>query len=553
MRLRTRLALAVVLAALPLGAATVVLRIDLERRRLEQVLREFAVTVMERGGREACEADPATFPRPLDGPPRRRGGPLSGRPAEGFSGWPPPGPGAGPRGDGPRPERPRADDPLGSDPFGPGPRGDRPPPPGGEDAGPPPRGPDAGQARGGGGETAPPAAAPPPPARDTKRRFWAYEPDFHSANPKAPPVHPDLVRALEEGSDVASRRYTDGDAAGHEALVRMAWDTGPAAFVLVRREEAPREADVLEPWIAGALVGGGVLIAVFLAAGPVVRRIRRLEDDVRAAARQTYARPVTVTGDDEIAALATAFNDAAEVVRARVADLEAREETLRRFVADTTHDVMTPLTVLQGHLSTLRDAVAGGAAATRDAARDALREVDYTTSLLANLAAAAKLEGGASSFTLHAVDLNELVARVAARFGPVAAAQDVELNHSVPEEAIAVTGDVTLLEQAIGNVVQNAVRYNRVGGHVALVLRTEPAGRFSVRVTDDGPGVPGGRIEALEERGVRGDAARTRAPDGHGIGLDIVRGVCARHGIELEFRTPAGGGLEVVFSGPARL
>ena len=485
MRLRTRLAVSVLAAALPLAVAVTWARHDLTRRRVEQVLREFAVTRMESGGRALCEAAPAAFPPPPPPPPRDPSAPPP----------PPPPPEVGPM-----PGAVRSSD-----------------------------------------------AADP---EETRTAYWAYDPTFVSANPAAPAVAPALTAALQGGDDVAVRRIALPRGPGFEALVRMPWDDGPCAYVLVQRTGPRVGGSATEALAPGLLVAGGVLVAVLLASGPVVRRIRRLETEVRRSAAARYDTPVTVDGDDEVADLARAFDEAAAAVREHVADVESREGALRDFVANTTHDVMTPLTVLAGHLDALRPAVAAGDDAARQALRDALTEVDYTTSLVANLAAAAKLDAGARGVATHDVDLVALVERVAARHRPLARARDVELNDATPPQPVTTRGDVTLLEQAVGNVVQNAVRYNRAGGHVALVLRTA-AGRFEIRVVDDGPGVPAAELPSLTRRGYRGSDARTRTESGRGLGLDITREVCERLGLELRFAEAAEGGLAVCVSGPA--
>jgi signal transduction histidine kinase len=483
LRLRPRLAAAVLAAALPLAGAVVWLRTDLERSRVADVLREFAVARMEAGGRERCEADPASFPQPARAP------------------------------------RP------------PGPTAPSPPVPFGT-------------------STAPPAEplAPPPLPEDAERtRFWAYGPAFSSANPAAPTLDDSLRAGLLGGADVALRSYEGPTGVGHEALVRMAWSEGPCAFVLVRRTAVGDASGGYSAWWSGVLVAAGVLVSVLVVFEPVVRRIRKLESGVRLSAAGTYESGVDVSGDDEVAALALAFNEAAAEVRTRVETIHAREETLRRFVADTTHDLMTPLTVLQGHLSLLRGAIDSTDDDTKETLRDALREVDYTTSLVANLGAAAKLDAEPDD-PEHPVALAQLVERVAARFRPVARALDIELNHAVPEHEVSALGDVVLLEQAVGNLVHNAVRYNRPGGHVTLVLRRDGAS-FQMQVEDDGPGVPADELERLAERGRRGAAARSRTPGGKGIGLDITRRVCERHGFELAFGASAHGGLSATIRG----
>ena len=107
----------------------------------------------------------------------------------------------------------------------------------------------------------------------------------------------------------------------------------------------------------------------------------------------------------------------------------------------------------------------------------------------------------------------------------------------------------TLVEQALGNVVHNAIRHNRAGGHAAVTLDAD-GGAFVVRVRDDGPGVDDDELGKLTDRAWRSTGARTRSPDGLGLGLTITRRVCDRHGWSLGLRRVDGGGLEAEIRGP---
>jgi two-component system, OmpR family, sensor histidine kinase BaeS len=126
----------------------------------------------------------------------------------------------------------------------------------------------------------------------------------------------------------------------------------------------------------------------------------------------------------------------------------------------------------------------------------------------------------------------------------------VGLDRAVPEAPLWVAGDVTLLEQALSNAIHNAVRYNREGGHVAVVLESLPGQRFALRVTDDGPGIPEAERARLLERYFRGNAARSRDPEGRGLGLSIAFRVAQLHGWQLSLSQAAGGGLQVDLEGP---
>jgi signal transduction histidine kinase len=233
-----------------------------------------------------------------------------------------------------------------------------------------------------------------------------------------------------------------------------------------------------------------------------------------------------------------------------VATLEDRNRTLREFLANTTHDVMIPLTVLQGHLSRLREKLEGGGAIDEGEVVPALQEAQYLGSLLHNLEAAAKLEAGEPLVEHHPVDLGALVERVVARHRAVAGPADIAVEYGVPERPVIVNGDVTLIEQAVSNVVHNAVRYNRAGGHVAVLLDEEPPAGFRLRVLDDGPGVPEEELTRLVERRRRGNEARQRHPGGLGLGLHIAYTVAERHGFDLRLARSEHGGLEVSLCGP---
>ena len=381
-------------------------------------------------------------------------------------------------------------------------------------------------------------------------RLFAYDGAYRPADPDAPAFPQALKDALGRGEETP---LTDATGESGRRLVaigmRTGWDGGPCAIVLAMGAHPP------DPPLAGLLTTAGLLataflIAVWVTTGSAVRRIRALTEAVRRSSATHYETPVGPQGADEIGELAGAFDEATSQVRAHVARIESREATLRSFVANTTHDVMLPLTVLQGHLAALHRA-AGEGRADAQLVQDASEEAHYMASLVHNLGAAAKLEAGEPHVERHPVNLNELVERAVARHRPIAGPRRVEIGSAVPEAPLWTVGDVTLIEQAVSNVIHNAVRYNNPGGHVAVVL--EPAhDRFRLRVFDDGPGVPDEALALLTERSYRADDARTRSPGGQGLGLSIARGVAQRHGFEMTLRRSDAGGLEVEFQGPLR-
>jgi signal transduction histidine kinase len=380
---------------------------------------------------------------------------------------------------------------------------------------------------------------------------FAYDADFVASNPGAPVIDPELRERIGR-EDVATRSVA-GQPRFIEVLVRMPWRDGPCAMVLLRRPELRPDESWLEllPLRVWAPVLVLAVVAVVVGLGPAVRRIRQLTEEVRVTASASYQPTISVRGADEIGDLARAFRDAAREIRSRMEAQVRREHTLREFLDNTTHDVMTPLTVLQGHLAAM---AAHAPEAPEQLARinAAMDEAHYMASLIHNLSLAAKLEAGEPDLSRETIDLNALIERVVARHQPIARNHDVSLEHATPDVRVIVSGDVTFVEQAVSNLALNALQHVEPGGHVALTLdRVEPD-RFAIRIVDDGPGMPASELDGVLERGRRGNQARTRAPNGRGLGLDIVHRVVRVHGWELTLATSEPHGLSVTITGHAR-
>lgn len=375
--------------------------------------------------------------------------------------------------------------------------------------------------------------------------FLGYRDDFTPLQAGAP------LLALAQREAVTARRQWSGPfptGLGRGAgLVFAAPPGARCAFVVARMR--PRPGVRRDQAIAMVLSLVSVLGATWLAAGPVLARLRRLAVDVEHSAAKHYAEPVRVPGPrDEVTDLAAAFNEAGQHVRTHLLQVEARGETLREFVANTTHDIAVPLSALQGHLSALASGVTLPEAGQTHV-RHALQEAHYMGSLLRNLGVAARLDG-ARRIERHAVDLTALIERVVTRHLVVARARGVSLEYAVPEGRMVAETDLTLLEQAVGNLVDNAIQYTPAGGHVGVVLDHTVPASFVVSVRDDGPGMPAEERAALLATRRRGTEARTRRPDGQGLGLAIVTEATAALGLSLTFSHPDVGGLRVDIAGP---
>ena len=377
---------------------------------------------------------------------------------------------------------------------------------------------------------------------------FAYRPDLTSANSRAPEFPESLAGRLDgEGPVVEWGRGLRGSTGRTAAETRH--DDGPCALLLIlwQRPVGPGPWNLIRRaiWQSG-LAAGVLLIVGLLAGGPLVRRIQRLTDAVEEIDENDYRVEVEAEADDEIGELARAFNQAGDRVRQTIDELEARDRALRDYVANTTHDLAIPVTVLQHRLRKIARQVEGSGA--DETIESALEETQYIASLVSNVGAAARLEAGEEHLSFHEVSLCDVVERVASRHEPMAEQKEIDFNWAVPDEALLVEADSTLVEQAVSNCVQNAIQYNTPGGHVGLVLDRTGEG-FEIRIVDDGPGVPEEMLGRMTDREARDDEARTRRPEGQGFGLAIAGRVVAAHGWEIAFANREEGGLEVRIEG----
>jgi two-component system OmpR family sensor kinase len=225
--------------------------------------------------------------------------------------------------------------------------------------------------------------------------------------------------------------------------------------------------------------------------------------------------PVPSTGD-ELERLGETLNE-------MLGRLEAAIERERDFVADAGHELRTPLALLRTELElALRHADSAGE--LKEAVRRSSQEVDRLSQLAEDLLLIARADRGRLPLRVETMDAHALLSAVAGRVEWRAEAEGKAVR-AVDGPDASVRGDRRRLEQALGNLVDNALRYG--GDEIRLEAATID-GAIELHVKDDGAGFPGDFVERAFERFSRADAARSRG--GAGLGLAIVRTIAESHG-----------------------
>jgi two-component system sensor histidine kinase MprB len=288
------------------------------------------------------------------------------------------------------------------------------------------------------------------------------------------------------------------------------------------------------------LLGGAGVIAAGLAGWAVARNglrpVRRLTLAAEEIARTEDLRPIEVEGNDEIARLASAFNQ-------MLAALSASRDRQRQLVADAGHELRTPLTSLRTNLDLLLQADSAGGLAPESRVElldDVAAQIEELTTLIGDLVELAREEP--VNHVVEPVDLAEVVDRAIARVRR--RAPDVQFV--VDADPWWVTGEAGALERAVLNILDNAAKWSPARGTVTTTLN---GGLLSV--VDQGPGIADQDLPHVFDRFYR--SSESRSMPGSGLGLSIVRQIASRHSGRVEAGRAPGGGARLTLRLPGRV
>ncbi|MGZ4498370.1 MAG: MtrAB system histidine kinase MtrB, partial [Nocardioides sp.] len=281
--------------------------------------------------------------------------------------------------------------------------------------------------------------------------------------------------------------------------------------------------------VTRALLTAGILLLVLVAglAWLVTRQVvtpirlaRRVAERLAAGQRPERLR---VTGEDDLARLATSFNQMASNLQRQIRQLEELSRLQRRFVSDVSHELRTPLTTVRMAGDVLHDARADFDPVTARAAELLQVELDRFETLLADLLEISRFDAGAAVLDADDVNLVDVAHRVVDMTRALAAQRDVRIEVRAPDHPCLAEADVRRVERIVRNLVTNAIDHADATGMqpgiVILVEGDDHAAAIAVR--DYGVGLAPGESAMVFNRFWRADPARARTSGGTGLGLSI--------------------------------
>ena len=350
------------------------------------------------------------------------------------------------------------------------------------------------------------------------------------------------TQAVKNGGAYSKKLYkpSDGDRAANAVYISVRRDVMGNEYVLMMDSEImPLDATVrtLEMqfgWIMCLLIMGALIIALAISR-VICSPLEKMSRSARRLARGDYSEQFVGGGYKEAEQLAEALNFAAE-------ELAKTDNLQRELVANISHDLRTPLTMIKGYGEVMRDIPGEN---NPENIQVIIDETERLTELVNDVLDLSKIRSGTRKPETETFDLTETVRAVLTRYEKLTERDNYSINFSA-DESVYVTADRTMILQVVYNLVNNALNYTGEDKRVSIDQSVWD-NRVRISVIDTGNGIAEEDIPYIWDRYYKVDKVHTRAMVGTGLGLSIVKGILEAHGAAYGVESKVGEGSNFWF------
>ncbi len=263
----------------------------------------------------------------------------------------------------------------------------------------------------------------------------------------------------------------------------------------------------------------GLLLFAF-----ITRRLHRLIDVIKKFESGKFNQRVATKGDDEIDQLGRTFNKMADTIVSNMDELKRTDNLRRELVANISHDLRSPLASMQGYLETISMREKSLSSEERN---NYLEIIYNNTTLLSKLVEdlfeLSKLDASQVKPNPEPFSISELIQDVTVKYKAQAEKNHINLEAVIPDKIPFVKADIGLIERAISNLLENALRFTPPKGSVKVALSNQTNGHLQVTVSDSGYGIAEEDLPYIFNRFYRAEKSRSREKGGTGLGLAISK------------------------------
>ena len=338
--------------------------------------------------------------------------------------------------------------------------------------------------------------------------------------------------------------------------------TQPFCFVriLMNKDTALKDITRLKIYLYSASVILLVLVLslAFIFGGYLSAPIIHLTDRAKKIEEGDYSSDTTVKTNDEIGRLASTFNSMASMIEQKISELEkanielqAMDRLKDEFLANTSHELKTPIHGIIGLTESLLDGTCGS---LNENSKNILSMISRSSKRLANLVNDildfSRLKNSDITLDIKNIDICSMTDAVITILSPLMYGKDIKIINKISEQGRYVKGDENRIEQILINIIGNAIKFTEEG---TITIRAESKnnGYISLSVTDTGIGIPEEKQQSIFDSFVQSDGSISRKYGGTGLGLAITKDLINLHGGDISVDSMPGKGSTFIFTLPA--
>ena len=279
----------------------------------------------------------------------------------------------------------------------------------------------------------------------------------------------------------------------------------------------------------------------------LTKRFREMTLVVQAFKEGDYSQRIPETGDDEVSDHGKAFNEMADRLVDTIQALENSDRLRRELIANVSHDVRAPVSAIHSLLETFQMKYRSMTEEEHEEFLGrAIANCRALQSLISDLFELSKLNAASETIDQQPVHLEEVLQDICVKYEPLTKERGIQVEVVSQEDLPPVLADSKLLNRAVSNLVENAVRYSNPGGQV--ILRASASGSVvTVKVEDNGIGIEAEDLPHVFDRFYRAESGKKKNQRGTGLGLAIAKRIIDLHGHRLQVSSISGEGTTFSF------
>ena len=300
----------------------------------------------------------------------------------------------------------------------------------------------------------------------------------------------------------------------------------------------------------GAVVALMIALAItYFVSRSMTSPIREMKEIAQRLASGDFSRKVRIKSQDELGELGQSLNTMADELQATMENLKRMDRVRTDFVANVSHELKTPLTLIKGYIETLEDKAINDTEKAGKFISIIKDHANRLSNIIDDLLSLSELELSRDSIEKSEFDLKSLVDDIALGFGHALAAKQQKLTIEPQGQNFKIKADRDKIEQVFVNLIDNAIKYTEDGGLIKVCL-VQQNREVVVTVEDNGVGIQKEHIDRVFERFYRVDKGRSRQLGGTGLGLGIAKHIVLAHKGEIRIESDVNRGTKVFVTLP---